>query len=84
MKVLRTLLLHAMLSRINLPPEKKYLRENQLPFMNKALSKAVAQRSKIPNLSLKTELRKIEIIMLSKGIYKLHFCKKVKDRVESK
>ena len=37
------------------------------------------QRYKLRNLSLKTELRKMEIIMLSKGIYVLHFCEKVKE-----
>ena len=44
MKVLKALLPHAMLSRINTPPpppEKKYVRGNQSPFMNKALSEAI-------------------------------------------
>ena len=53
MKVLKTLLLHAMLSRINTPPAKKYVTGNQLPFMNKTLSRAIMERSKLRNLFLK-------------------------------
>ena len=53
MKVLKTLLLHAMLSRINTPSEKKYVTGNQLPFMNKTLSRAIMERSKLRNLFLK-------------------------------
>ena len=60
-------------------PRKKYVRGNQSPFMNKTFSKTIMQRSKLrKNFSLKRGLRKIEIIMLSKGIYVLNFCEKVK------
>ena len=61
------------------PQKKKYVRGNQSPFMNKTLSKEIMQKSKLRNLFLKRELRKTEIIMLSKGIYALHFCEKVKE-----
>ena len=37
----------------HIPQKKKYLRGNQSPFMNKTLSKAVMQRSKLRNLFLK-------------------------------
>ena len=59
-------------------PEKN-VTGNQSPFMNKKLSKPIKKRSKLRNLSLKIELRKIETIMLSKGIYVLRFCEKVKE-----
>ena len=67
MNVLKTLLI--LNKHAPPPPEKKYLRGNQSPFMNKTLSKSIMQRSKLRNLFLKRELRKTEIIMLSKGIY---------------
>ena len=35
------------------PQKKKYVRGNQSPFMNKTLSKAIMQRSKLRNLFLK-------------------------------
>ena len=35
------------------PQKKKYVRGNQLPFMNKTLSKAIMQRSRLRNLFLK-------------------------------
>ena len=35
------------------PQKKKYVRGNQSPFMNKKLSKAIMQRSKLRNLFLK-------------------------------
>ena len=47
------------------PQEKRYVRGNQSPFMNKTLSKAIMQW-------------KIEKIVLSKGIT-CYFCKKVKE-----
>ena len=75
MKVLKTFIL----IKHDPPQKKKYVSGNQSPFMNKMLSKAIMQRSKLRNLFLKRELRKTEIIMLSKGIYVLHFCEKVKE-----
>ena len=79
MKVLKTFLLHAMLPEWTHLSEKKYVTENQAPFMNKALTKAIIQRSKLRNLFHKNKLRKIEIIKLSKGIYVFHFCDKIKE-----
>ena len=61
------------------PQKKKYVRRNQSPFMNKTLSKVIMQRSKLRNLFLKKRTEEKEINMLSKGIYMLHFCKKVKE-----
>ena len=51
MKVLKTLLFHAMLSWIKTPTRKKrYVKGNQSLFMNKTLSEAVKQRIKLRNL----------------------------------
>ena len=61
------------------PQKKKYVRGNQSPFMNKTFSRAIMQISKLRTFSLKREPRKTEIIMLSRGIYVLHFCEKVKE-----
>ena len=47
MKILKTLPLQVS------PSEKKYVRGNQSPFMNKTLSKAIMQRSKLRNIFLK-------------------------------
>ena len=47
--------------------------------MNKDLSKAIMKRTKLRNIYLKTELKKIEIIILSRETYVLHFCEKVKE-----
>ena len=55
--------------------------------MNKTLSKAIMQRSKLRKLLLKRRtdqnrnnyVKQIMLIMLSKGIYVLHFCEKVKE-----
>ena len=67
-KILKTFLLHAMLSWVNThppppppprplplspPKKKKYVRGNQSSFMNKTLSKAIMQRSKLRNFLLK-------------------------------
>ena len=52
MKVLKTLLLHAMLNK-PASQKKKYVRGNKSPFMNKTLSKAIMQRSKLRKLFLK-------------------------------
>ena len=56
MKVLKTLLLHAMLNKPAFQ-KKKYVRGNKSPFMNKTLSKAIMQRSKLRKLFLKKENR---------------------------
>ena len=60
------------------PQKKKYVRGNQSHFMNKTLSKAIMQRSKLRNLFLKKRTEENRN-MLSKGIYVLHFCEKVKE-----
>ena len=53
MKVLKTLLFMQYYPEQTRPPEKKkYGRGNQSPFMNKILSKAIMQRSKLRNLFL--------------------------------
>ena len=52
MKVLKTLLFMQYYPEQTRPPEKKYGRGNQSPFMNKILSKAIMQRSKLSNLFL--------------------------------
>ena len=52
MKVLKTLLLHAMFSWIKKQPEKAG-KGKSVTCMNKTLSKAIMQRSKLRNLSLK-------------------------------
>ena len=40
------------------PPEKKDVRGNQSPFMNKTLSKAIIKRSKLRNIFLKNRTEK--------------------------
>ena len=52
--------------------KKKYVRGNQSPFMNKTLSKAIKQRSKLRNIFLKNRTEE-KIIMLNRGTYVLHF-----------
>ena len=65
---------------MNRPLEKKYVRGNQSPFMNKTLSKAIMQRSKLRNISLKnrTEKNRNEVTW-NRGTYVLHFLEKVKE-----
>ena len=61
------------------PQKKKYVRGNQSTFMNKDLSKAIMKRTKLRNIFLKNRTEKIEIIILSRETYVLHFCEKVKE-----
>ena len=59
--------------------KKKYVKGNQSPFMNKMLSKAIMQRSKLRNLFLKKRTEENRNNYVKQRNLCVHFCEKVKE-----
>ena len=63
------------------PRKKKYVRGNNKRFMNKALSKAIMQRTKLRNKFLKDRQQKINFPTASKEIGVFHYYQKKRKNI---
>ena len=61
------------------PWKKKYVRKNNLPFMNKTLQKAIMVRMKLSHPSSKIKATKIAKATLCNEITVFHFREKVRE-----
>ena len=63
------------------PHKKKYVRGNNKRFMNRALSKAIMQRTKLRNKFLKDRQQKINFPTASKEIGVFHYYQKKRKNI---